>query len=323
MTNFPAAVSIEPLGDGAAVVAFDIGGTDIKAALFDASGAMLGLTRVPTPHRGVHTVDAVMQEIAELTAGFAADFPLVQPLAVGLIAPGIVDDDRGIGIHAANLQWADAPFKHLAEKRLGMPASFSHDVRAAGEAEFRLGAALPYRDVAVVVIGTGIAASLFIGGRPHSAGGYAGELGHSIVDPAGELCACGSTGCLETIASAGAIVRRYERATGSKLPGAKEIIERARNGDSEAQSIWNDALDALALSIAQLAAVLAPEAIVIGGGLAQAGDALLVPLRTRVDNLLSFQRLPVVVAASIGENAGLLGAALHARAAAVAAGMRP
>lgn len=311
----------QPLGRGVAVVAFDIGGTDIKAALFDTSGAMLGLTRVPTPHVGTNTVAAVMQLVVELTARFAVDFPFVVARAVGLIAPGLVDDEQGIGIHAANLQWTDAPFKLFAEARLDMPASFSHDVRAAGEAEFQLGAARPFQDVAIIVIGTGIAASLFLGGRPHSAGGYAGELGHSIVDTAGELCACGSSGCLETIASAGAIVRRYERAVGVKPTGAKEVIARAAAGDTTAQHIWADALDALALSIAQLAAVLAPEAIVIGGGLAQAGDALFIPLRERVENLLSFQRHPVLVAASIGENAGLLGAALRARAAAAAVGM--
>lgn len=320
MTKFPAAVSIAPLGNGAAVVAFDIGGTDIKAALFDQSGAMLGTTRVPTPHRGADTVEAVMQQIVELTDGFAAEFPLVQPRGAGLIAPGLVDDDKGIAIQAANLQWVNAPFKRLAEARLSMPASFSHDVRAAGEAEFQLGAARPYTDVAIIVIGTGIAASLFIGGRTHSAGGYAGELGHSIIDPIGEQCACGSTGCLETIASAGAIVRRYERMTGVQVTGAKAVIARAADGDLRAKAIWSDALDALAVSIAQLAAVLAPEAIVIGGGLAQAGDALLVPLRARVQDLLSFQRHPVLVAASIGENAGLLGAALRARAMVSAAG---
>lgn len=320
MTISAAPVAIKRLGDGAAVVAFDIGGTDIKAALFDASGAMLGLTRVPTAHRGAHTVEAVMQQIGELTAGFAVEFPLVRPQAAGLIAPGLVDDDRGIGIHAANLQWTDAPFKRLAEERLGIPASFSHDVRAAGEAEFRLGAAQPYRDVAIIVIGTGIAASLFIGGRAHSAGGYAGELGHSIIDPAGQSCACGSTGCLETIASAGAIVRRYEAMTGVKLPGAKAVIARAVDGDATAESIWSEALDALALGIAQLAAVLAPEAIVIGGGLAQAGDVLFDPLRARLSALLSFQRHPLVTGASLGENAGLLGAALRARAAAAAGG---
>jgi glucokinase len=301
------------LGVGGAVIAFDVGGTDTKSALFDETGRMLGLTRTPTPHRGADTATAVLEHVQELTLQKAQEFPAVMPVAAGLIVPGLVDDDRGIGIHATNLNWSDVPFKQLVEARLGIPASFSHDVRAAGQAEHRLGAARPYNDVVVMVIGTGIASALFIDGRPYIAGGYAGEIGHSVVDPAGPLCSCGAHGCLESIGSAGAIARRYQERTGIKPSGAKEVLELAKDGDVAAAEVWSDALNALALSIAQLTAVLAPEAVVIGGGLAQAGDALFVPLRERVDALLSFHRRPELVPASIGENAGLFGAALRAR----------
>lgn len=311
----PTALKTEalPLGDGDAVIAIDVGGTDTKAALFDGSGRMLGLSRTPTPLDGVRTASAVIARVHELSRSFAADFPHVTPRAVGLLAPGLVDDEAGIGILATNLHWSNVPFKHLTEDLVGLPTSFTHDVRAAGEAEFRLGAGRPYRDLVVMVIGTGIAASLFIDGHAHTGGGYAGEIGHSIVDPNGPVCACGSRGCLETIASAGAIARRYEERTGVRPTGARDVLARAAAGDATAEQIWGEALDALALSIAQLAAVLAPEAVVIGGGLAQAGERLFVPLRQRVDALLSFHRRPVLVPALIGENAGLLGAALRAR----------
>ncbi|WP_104169293.1 ROK family protein [Cryobacterium sp. M23] len=309
-----------PLGAGAAVLACDIGGTDTKAALFDPAGRMLGLSRTATPLRGTDTADAVLDLVEHLAAGFARDFPDVHPTAVGLIAPGIVDDEQGIGIHSANLHWDNVPFKKLTEVRLNLPASFSHDVRAAGEAEHRLGAARPFRDAVVMVSGTGIAASIILGGRAHIAGGFAGEIGHSIIDPCGEVCACGAVGCLETVASAGAILRRYCLAGGrpaEPMPAsAKQVLALAQTGDLEARRVWNDALDALALVIEQLASVLAPEAVVIGGGLSQAGDALFVPLRERVDALLSFHRRPLLLPARIGENAGLLGAALRARAAA-------
>ena len=302
-----------PLGNGPAVIAVDVGGTDTKAALFDQSGRMLGLSRTPTPHDGAGTALAVIGKVQELTLQFAADFPGVHPQAVGLLAPGVVDDDAGIGILSANLQWSNVPFKQLTEDLVHLPTTFSHDVRAAGEAEFRLGAARPYRNVVVLVIGTGIAGSLFINGRAHTGGGYAGEIGHSIVDPAGPVCGCGARGCLESIASAGALVRRYTELTGIRPSGAREVLALAQAGDAAAAAIWSDALDALALSIAQLAAVLAPEAVVIGGGLAQSGDRLFVPLRERVHALLSFHRRPVILPASIGENAGLLGGALRAR----------
>ena len=302
-----------PLGNGPAVIAVDVGGTDTKAALFDESGRMLGLSRTPTPRHGVGTASAVVTRVQQLTLQFAVDFPEVRPRAVGLLAPGVVDDDAGIGVLSANLHWSNVPFKKLTEDLVLLPTTFSHDVRAAGEAEFRLGAARPYRNVVVLVIGTGIAGSLFINGRAHTGGGYAGEIGHSIVDPAGPVCGCGARGCLESIASAGALVRRYTELTGIRPSGAREVLALAKAGDAAAAAIWSDALDALALSIAQLAAVLAPEAVVIGGGLAQSGDRLFVPLRERVHALLSFHRRPVILPASIGENAGLLGGALRAR----------
>jgi glucokinase len=313
VTADPTLAHPQLLGVGGAVIAFDVGGTDTKSALFDETGRMLGLTRTPTPHRGADTATAVLEHVQELTLQKAREFPGVTPVAAGLIVPGLVDDDRGIGIHATNLNWSNVPFKELVEARLDIPASFSHDVRAAGEAEHRLGAARPYNNVVVMVIGTGIASALFVDGRAHIGGGYAGEIGHSVVDPAGPLCSCGAHGCLESIGSAGAIARRYQERTGIKPSGAKDVLALAKDGDVAAGEVWFDALDALALSIAQLTAILAPEAVVIGGGLAQAGDALFAPLRERVDALLSFHRRPELVPASIGENAGLFGAALRAR----------
>ena len=302
-----------PLGDGGPVLAFDVGGTDTKAALFDTTGRMLGLSRTPTPHRGTDTAEAVLELVQELALWYAREFPDVTPIAAGLIAPGVVDDDRGIGIQSINLNWKDVPFRQLAEARLHIPSSFSHDVRAAGEAEYRLGAARAYRDVVVVVIGTGIAGSIFLNGHAYIAGGYAGEIGHSIVDPAGTQCVCGARGCLETVASAGAIARRYQEISGIRPGGSRDVLRRAQAGDPIARQIWDDALDALSLSLAQLTAFLAPQAIVIGGGLSQAGDALFQPLRQRIDALLSFHRRPALLPAQIGENAGLIGAALRAR----------
>ncbi|GAB3121370.1 ROK family protein [Glaciibacter psychrotolerans] len=302
-----------PLGPGQAVLAIDVGGTDTKAALFDSTGTMLGLSRTPTPLCGTGTADAVLHRVRELRMQFATDFPDVPPHALGMLAPGLVDDDRGIGVLSANLHWSNIPFTQLAQDLLRLPTTFSHDVRAAGEAEFRLGAGRGYQNLVVLVIGTGIAGSLFIDGHAYSAGGFAGEIGHAIVDPLGPVCVCGSRGCLEAIASAGAIARRYHDRTGIKPDGARDVLLRSHSGDPDAAAVWNEALDALAVSIAQLAAILAPEAIVIGGGLAQAGDALVVPLRERVDALLSFHRRPVLLPAMLGENAGLLGAALRAR----------
>jgi len=181
-----------------------------------------------------------------------------------------------------------------------VPVSFGHDVRGAGEAEYRLGAAAPYQDVVVMAIGTGIAGAIFIHGKLYTGHGMAGEIGHSKVAD-GPQCACGGRGCLEAVASARAIARRYTQATGHVVPGAKEVLNRAAHGDVDAQQIWRSALDALALDLSHTTTLLAPEAIVIGGGLSQAGPALFDPLQQRLNTILTFHRRPKLLRASIGQ----------------------
>lgn len=302
------------LGDGEPVLAFDVGGTDIKATLVDKAGVLHSIVRAPAPTSDDGTADAVLARIGRLADGLRASFPEVVPTAAGLIVPGLVDEEAGLGVFSENLGWRNAPLRDRAEQILGLPVSFGHDVRGAGEAEFRLGAAAGYRNAMVLVIGTGIAAAIFIDGRAYSAGGHAGEIGHSLIASDGPLCACGRHGCLEAMASAAAIAREYSRVSGTPVDGAKEVLERAHSGDALAQKVWADAIEALALGLAQSVAILAPEAIIIGGGLAAAGDALFSPLASRLDAILSFHPRPRLIPASIGQDAGLIGAALRARA---------
>src|SRR5690606_9169293 len=194
----------------------------------------------------------------------------------------------------------------------GLPVAFDHDVRSASWAEHQLGGARAHDDVVVLIIGTGIAGAVLVGGQPYTAGGYAGEIGHSPVadDP---LCACGARGCLETIGLAVADARRYATWTGVTPTGAEDVIAQAASGDAIAERSWNEALDALALSLAQLTAMFAPEAVVIGGGRSRAGDALFDQLRARLAARLSFHRMPELIPAELQGDAGLLGAAPRAR----------
>jgi len=129
----------------------------------------------------------------------------------------------------------------------------------------------------------------------------------------GPVCACGGAGCLEAVASAGAIARRYSQASGVLVSGAKDVLDRAHGGDVQAIQVWESALDALALDLSHTVALLAPEAIVIGGGLSQAGAALFEQLQARLDAILTFQRRPQLLRASIGADAGVIGAAIRAR----------
>lgn len=294
------------------MLAFDVGGTDMKAALLDEQGSLLESVRVPTPLAGADTGSRVVDEVARVAAALSARHPDVQPRAAGVLVPGNVDDVHGIGVFAENLGWHDFPFRARAEAALGLPVGFGHDVRGAGDAEHRLGAARGFDDVLVVTIGTGIAAAVFIGGRLYTGGGLAGEIGHDRVAD-GPICACGGTGCLEAVASAAAIARRYSVRSGRSVTGAKEVLQLRDAGDTNADATWQSALDALALGFSHAVALLAPQAIVIGGGLSEAGEQLLQPLRERLDGILTFHRRPQLIRASIGADAGLFGSALKAR----------
>ena len=300
------------IGYGSAVLAFDVGGTDTKAALVDDLGTIRDIVRIPTPTDGEGTADAVVTGIAKLARDFRRSHPDVHPEAAGLLVPGHVNDDSGVGVLSESLGWSNYPFRDRAEASLGLPVSFSHDVRGAGEAEYRMGAAAPFRDVVVMAIGTGIAGAIFIQGVLYTGGGLAGEMGHSKVAD-GPECVCGGQGCLDAVASAGAIARRYTAATGQSVSGAKDVLDRAALGDPRALEIWESALDAIALAMSHTVALLAPEAIVIGGGLSQAGATFFEPLERRLDSLLTFHRRPRLLRAEMGENAGVIGAALRAR----------
>lgn len=301
------------LGAGAAVVAIDVGGTDLKSALIDQQGVVHDLRRRPTWRDPNDEPRAIVAQVRSIVRELCEAHPDIKIEGVGVAVPGLVDDATGIGVFSANLGWMNAPFGELLAEACELPVWFGHDLRSAGRAEFELGAARGTRDAVVIAIGTGIAGALFMNGAAVTSDGMAGELGHTLADPNGEKCACGAVGCLETIASAGAIARRYNTRTGAGVRGAREVLEAAKHGDAVAQVTWDAAVTALAEHIARLAATIAPDTVVIGGGLSQAGDALFVPLIAQVDALLSFHRRPRIVAAELGEDAGVLGVALGAR----------
>lgn len=292
------------------VVGIDVGGTETKAVLTDAGGIVCRELREPTPAPGPDTAG----EVVRLAAGLAGRLARTAPVAaVGLVVPGVVGDVRGIGVYSESLGWRDVPFAALLGERTGLPVAFGHDVRAGGLAESRFGAAAGFHDVMFLPIGTGIAAALVLDGRPHVASGYAGEIGHVPVAD-GPPCSCGLAGCLESVASAAAIARRYVERSGHDVAGAVEVARRVASGDRAATAVWEEALDALALALCWAAGVLAPDAVVIGGGLSQAGPLLFEPLARRVAANLTFHKRPAIVPAALGDRAGCLGATLLATA---------
>jgi glucokinase len=340
------------------VVAMDLGGTRIKCAIVDADSQVLHTEGRPTAaERGP---SAVVESILDVLAGLVdkARADGLSPRAIGVAVPGVVDEKAGIAAWSANVGFRDVPLRERVAAHIALPVALGHDVRAGGLAEARLGGGQAGRDVLFVAIGTGIAAAYIMDGRAYAgAHGAAGELGHIVVRPGGPLCGCGNRGCLEAVASATALARRYAALTASDPPlastspagsvpptatpspaasanpggvaaatraaaqpdapaaeavSAAEVVALAGAGDPAAAQAWRETIDALADGLHTAQTLYDADVVVLGGGLAEAGEALLAPLRTALRARLTFQREPQLVRATLGDQAGCLGAALLA-----------
>lgn len=279
------------------VIGVDVGGTTVKGVVVDAGGRVLRELRRPTPSpdpAGTAVADTVAELVGALDEGSA------QP--VGCVVPGIVDETRGIAVLSANIGWSGIPVADMLRERLGRAVAFGHDVRAGALAEARWGAARGAPGVvAFVPIGTGIAAALLVEGRPLVSGGWAGEIGQTLIRTgphAGHR--------VEEIASAAGTARR------AGAPDARTVAARVDAGDPEAQQVWRDTVDVLADALASMTAAVAPETIVLGGGLALAGRTLTAPLETALDARLGLLRRPALRTAELGDRAAALGAAILA-----------
>lgn len=289
------------------VLAIDVGGTTIKGEVTGPDGVVVARARRETP-RGDLARDAVSCLGRELLA-------TVPVTRAGVVIPGIVDAKSGTGVYSANVGWRDLPFAGPLEDAWGIPVAVGHDVTAAGLAEHVQGAGQGVRDLAFVAIGTGISAALIAGGRVLEGTGTAqpGELGHVVVRPGGPECGCGNHGCLEAVASAAAIARAYEKATAERPGGALAVFGAAESGDRAARAVIDEAAGALADGLAMLVMLMAPERIVLGGGLAEAGPVLLTPVTAALAGRVRVQPVPELVTARFGMRAGLVGAVLLAR----------
>jgi glucokinase len=295
---------VPPPRADAPVLAFDVGGTTIKAEVV-AGDRTLAADRRPTP-----SGPAAVEAIADLGSDLIATGPGV--VAAGVALPGIVDRARGVGVFSANIGWREVMVADPLAHRWGFPVRVDHDVMVAGWAEWRLGAGRGVDDLAYVSLGTGISAALVCAGRLVRGGhGQAGELGHIVVRPDGPACGCGARGCLESVASAAAIRREYESRAGRPVDGAAEVVGRAGE-DPTAATVLTDAVAALADGLAGLVQLVAPARIVVGGGLALAGETLLEPLRATLADRCRVVPAPEVVASRFGTRAGVVGAAMLA-----------
>ncbi|MGW3420627.1 ROK family protein [Streptomyces phaeochromogenes] len=305
------------------VIALDVGGTGMKAALVGPVDAAPSGGTPPVLHRArratgrEHGPDSVVESILAFAADLRAhgERHFGGPAAaVGVAVPGIVDADRGIAAYSANLGWRDVPLRDLLSRRLdGTPVALGHDVRTGGLAEGRIGAGRGADRFLFVPLGTGIAGAIGIDGRVEAgAHGFAGEIGHIVVRPGGTPCPCGQRGCLERFASAAAVSEAWAEASGDPEADAADCAKAVESGDPRALVVWQEAVDALADGLVTALTLLDPRTLIIGGGLAEAGETLFTPLRAAVERRVTFQKLPSIVPAALGDTAGCLGAGLLA-----------
>jgi glucokinase len=307
-------------------VGIDIGGTKIAGAIVDELGTILAEDRRPTPAgRPDDIVDVVVSMVQDLTAGRDVS-------AVGVAAAGFIDAAQSTVYYAPNINWRNEPFREKLEARIPLPIIVENDANAAGWAEFRYGAGRLVSDMVMLTIGTGVGGAIVANDRLFRGGFGAGaELGHMRVVPDGLPCGCGARGCIEQYGSGRALLRMANELADVGGPHGEALAEvRRRNGELTGVDVSAligagdpGALGALrtlggwlGAASASLGAILDPQMFVFGGGVAQAGDLLLDPIREAYLAHLparGFHPEPEFRIAELVNDAGVVGAADLAR----------
>jgi glucokinase len=261
-------------GSGPTVLVLDVGASWIKGALVGADGRRTSELRRPTGREA--GPDLVLEHVARLAEELATQQGMA-PLAAGVAVCGAVD--QAGRVTAVNLGWSGAHIRSFFEQRLGLPVVVVNDAHAGAVGEGLFGAARDTGDYLYVSLGTGIGAAIVQSGHVVTgAHGQAGELSHVRVDPNGARCACGARGCLQTKVSAVALETRWAELYGEWIT-AREILDHVMSDEARADPVWLESVQALAAGLVTVMTLVDPATIVIGGGLARAGDKLLAPLR--------------------------------------------
>ena len=306
-------------------IGIDIGGTKIAGALVDELGNIITAERTPTSAADPREIeDAVVAMISSLSAG-------ENVVAAGVAAAGFIDSAQSTVYYAPNINWRNEPFREKLEARVDIPVIIENDANAAGWAEFRFGAGRTHSDMVMLTIGTGVGGAIVSSDRLFRGGFGAGaELGHMRVVPNGLPCGCGAYGCIEQYGSGRALLRIANefadaggvglaladvRSAKGELTGL-DVSDLIMAGDAGALAALRQLGGSLGAACASLGAVLDPQIFVFGGGVAQAGDLLLDPIRAAyLDHLPArgYHPEPSFAIAELVNDAGVVGAADLAR----------
>jgi len=309
-------------------VGVDVGGTKVLGGVVDASGKVLATCRRDTPREGGNELTRTIAEVAlELMQSHSVS-------AVGVSAAGFVSSDRKTMLATPNIaDWNGVQLDLELTKLIGLPVVIENDANAAAWGEAKFGAGRNQAHMMMLTIGTGVGGGIVVNNELYrGAFGIAAEFGHLRVVPEGHLCGCGARGCFEQYAS-GSALRRHAREAISASPDlarnllargdgtidgltGQAITEAARDGDAVALAAFQTTAQYLGAGIASLAVLLDPSCVVIGGGVIDAGEILLAPTREAMKRYMPFagkHPYPEIVAAELGNEAGLVGVADLAR----------
>jgi glucokinase len=312
----------------ALTIGVDVGGTKVAGGVVDEHGQILEKVRRPTPSTNPQQTAEVIAEVVELLRSKFEDV-----VAVGLGAAGFVDETRSTVLFAPNLAWRNEPIKEKVESRVGLPVVVENDANAMAWGEARFGAGQGEDFLVCVTLGTGIGGGIIVDGKLYRGRfGIGAEFGHYRVVPDGRRCGCGNRGCWEQYASGNALVHeardlaRVSPAMAGRLLelgkgsvegiSGPEIAQAAREGDQAALECFRTVAKWVGQGLADMAAILDPGAFIIGGGLSDAGDLLLEPIREAFGNSLTgrgHRVMPDIRIAKLGSAAGIVGAADLAR----------
>lgn len=256
-------------------VGIDLGGTKIFGGLVDGTGRLLTTTRRPTPvaegPSGVFAaMKAMIRELMSRTEGR-------ELVGIGLGIPGLLDLARERSMFSANTGWRNVPVKPEFTE-FGLPVEIDNDVRCHAIGELHFGAGKGFQDFILLTLGTGIGSGIVLGGELYRGpGGVAGEIGHMTLEPGGALCGCGKRGCFEALASGRNIGRRAQEA--GVAGSARELFQKAEAGDTAALALVDRIGYDLGRGISIYANLMNPQRVVVGGGVAMAGELLFGPMR--------------------------------------------
>ena len=306
-------------------IGIDLGGTNIKGALVNEQGEIVKQNTCPT--HAEQGVEAVTETIAQMICDLAANETID---GVGLGCPGMVDDKNGKVVYACNLGWVDYDVRTALKELTGYDVRLVNDANAAALAEAVVGAAKGAESAVVVTLGTGVGGGVVIGGKLLT--GYTGaasELGHMVIVADGEDCACGRKGCFETYSSATALIRMTHEAMAKHPESAMHQIAVEQGvdgrtaftaqqmGDMAGDEVIKKYVHYLSVGIANIVNIFFPEVIALSGGVANQGENLLVPLREKVGQqeygAAYTAKHPRIVCCTLGNTAGMIGAAMFAK----------